>query len=53
MKINLKNIGEDLLFGIGEVKKHALNRKMYDLIVFINSNLPEYVEFIRKQNSRA
>ena len=41
------------MLDIGEVKKHALNRKMYDLIVFINSNLPEYVEFIRKQNSRA
>ena len=38
------------MLDIGEVKKRALNRKMYDLIVFINSNLPEYVEYIKEQN---
>ena len=39
------------MLDIGEVKKCALNRKMYDLIVFINSNLSEYVDYIKGQNN--
>lgn len=43
---------EDIdMLDIGEVKRCALNRKMYDLIVFINSNLSEYVEYIKGQNN--
>ena len=44
--------GIDML-DIGKVKKYALNRKMYELIVFINSNLTEYIEFVKKENNRA
>ena len=43
---------EDIdMLDIGAVKRCALNRKMYDLIVFINSNLSEYVEYIKGQNN--
>ena len=39
------------MLDISVVKKLALNRKMYDLIVFINSNLSEYVDYIKEQNN--
>lgn len=36
------------MLDIHQVKKWALERKMYDLIVYINNNLSDYVLFVRK-----
>lgn len=33
------------LFDIAAVKRHALQNKLYDVIVYINSNLAEYLAF--------
>lgn len=49
----LQQIDDIDMLDIGMVKKHALNRKMYELIVFINSNLSEYIEFVKKEKNRA
>ena len=39
------------MLDIKKVKKIALNKKMYDLIIFINENFSEYVSFIKEQST--
>lgn len=38
------------MLDIRSVKAYALNQKMYDLIVFINNNLREYMSFVKRLN---
>ncbi len=36
------------LVDVGQVKRHALDRKMYPLIVYINDNLTDYVRYAKE-----
>ena len=38
------------MLDIRSVKAYALKQKMYDLIVFINNNLREYMSFVKRLN---
>ena len=43
--IKFKENGEDLL-DLRTIKNKALELKMYDLIVYINNNIREYLSFV-------
>ena len=43
----MRNIPGIDLFDVRSVQRYALEHKMYDLVVYLNNNLQEYISYVK------